>query len=340
VLPRGSGSRLEIGAPPRALQLIVSTEHLNEVLDHDEGNATVAAGAGIALFALDEIVGRHKQFIPLQYADRAATLGGAVATNEAGATKLKYGAPRDLVVGLHAVLSDGRAVRAGSKVVKNVSGYDLNKLFIGSFGTLGLITRVTMRLRPNDASQAHWSAACASWSEAVTTAFNILDGDFEPTLLRVICSGDALHVQARFDGVEAAVQAQMARVGAGAGSIPTTDSDTFDHSHAVQLCAVLPLRRAAEWAQEAQAAGAKRILWDCGTGTVRATFGSVPDIAALRASAERRDGFVVAERAPHDIKTAELVWGARRSDHFLMQRLKEKFDAADIFAPGRFAGGL
>ena len=88
--------------------------------------------------------------------DDGGTLGGAVACNAFGASRLKWGAPRDLVVGLHAMLSDGRHVKGGAKVVKNVAGYDLPKLFIGSFGTLGLISRVTIRLRPRDAATADW----------------------------------------------------------------------------------------------------------------------------------------------------------------------------------------
>ncbi|MBV9468568.1 MAG: FAD-binding oxidoreductase, partial [Abitibacteriaceae bacterium] len=213
-IPRGGSTKLEMGARPQSCDLIISTENLNAIIEHDEGNATIAAQTGITLAALNQAVGEQRQFVPLEETglQSGATLGGIIATNYAGMTRLKYAAPRDLVVGLHAVLSDGRLVKAGSKVVKNVSGYDLNKIFIGSFGNLGLITEVTIRLRPNNAASAVWRGQFKTWQEAIAQARAIFEGPFEPTALRIHAHSATFFVLAQFDGVEKAVQIQMERL--------------------------------------------------------------------------------------------------------------------------------
>jgi glycolate oxidase FAD binding subunit len=345
-IARGGGTKIHIGAKPARCDLIISTENLNQIIEHDEGNATVEAGAGVALDNLNAEVSRRSQFVPLDWReDSGATLGGVVASNHFGSTKLRYGAPRDLVVGLHAILSDGRVVKAGSKVVKNVSGYDLNKIFIGSFGTLGLITRVTLRLRPDDAARRAWTSTPASWEEAEKRAREISEGAFEPALLRVIYERSTLHLSARFDGSAAAIDSQMARLPESAGD-PAMD-EPHSENCALQLRAVLPLARAANWAQAAQQMGAPRVLWECGLGVVRAQFESAACgacgggiVAQLRAQAHSNDGFVLVENAPHQLKTPDFVWGAPRSDFPLQRELKKKFDGGNVCAPGRFIGGL
>jgi glycolate oxidase FAD binding subunit len=362
IIARGGGTKIEIGARPVRFDVLISTEHLNRVIEHDEGNATVTAEAGISLRILDAEVGRRGQFVPLEGAgnlvpveaaeameatgaSQAAgpTLGGVASANQSGVAQLKYGAPRDLVVGLHAALPDGRLVKAGGKVVKNVSGYDLNKLFVGSFGTLGLITRVTLRLRPHDAVRRTLGAACDSWPEAMSLARRILDGPFEPVVLRVCVDDGGFRLRAAFAGGQTAVQSQIECLPAAAWSErPTEPPDTVGRQddHSVRMRAILPLGSAAFWAQTARREGADSISWDCGVGLVHACFEQVPDVAVLRDEAARNTGFVLVERAPVALKTPAFVWGAPRPDFVLMKRLKAKFDPAGICAPGRFVGGL
>jgi glycolate oxidase FAD binding subunit len=341
-IPVGGATKLHIGARPSRCDLLISTHRLTSVIEHDDGNATVQAQAGITLDALDEAVGARQQFVPLDWeSGSAATLGGVVATNYSGATKLRYGAPRDLVVGLHASLSDGRKVKAGSKVVKNVSGYDLNKLFIGSFGTLGLITQVTIRLRPQDARRDSWQQAYSSWSEAEHAAQQIFNGLYEPALLQIISQGDKFVLRARFDGGEAAVSAQLEKLPASHANV----SVGTVAPRALELRSIMPITRAGAWAQTAKQAGADQVWWDYGLGSVQAQFEQVPGnvvdiVDDLRAYATQLEGSVVVERVPHELKSADLVWGAPRSDFALMKLLKNSFDAANVCAPGRFIGGL
>jgi glycolate oxidase FAD binding subunit len=340
----GGGTKTHIGAAPSRCDLLISTRHLNSVIEHDEGNARVQAQSGILLDDLEKAVGERGQFVPLDWSTPgAATLGGVVASNHYGATKLRYGAPRDLVVGLRAALSDGRDIQAGSKVVKNVSGYDLNKLFVGSFGTLGLLTQVTIRLRPNDARRENWQKNFASWQEAENFAQQILSGPFEPAILRVVVQENEIVLQARFDGGEAAVNSQMEKLPPQANA-PLKLYEELEKSE-LELRATLPIARASAWAQSVLQTGANRVLWDCGLGEVRAAFMHLPDnaetlVKKMRAQATQYEGFLVVERAPDAMKNSDFVWGAPRADFVLMQKLKRAFDGANACAPGRLIGGL
>jgi glycolate oxidase FAD binding subunit len=272
--------------------------------------------------------------VPLEGGENA-TLGGTIATDHFGGAKLKYGAPRDLVTGLHVALSDGRLVKAGGKVVKNVSGYDLNKLFIGSFGALGLITEVTIRLRPVPEVSREWRNAAPSWDDAAQLATDILNGAYEPTFLRVIWDENGATVSSEFEGGEAAVKAQLDRL-----PQDGNDIEMREPHGAWLLRAHLPLKTAASWAQYARQVGATSVLWETGLGIVRAAFEGAPDVNALRAQAEGAGGFLIVENAPVEAKNPDFVWGAPRADFALMKKLKHSYDAANVCAPGRFVGGL
>ena len=326
--------------------MLISTEALTEVVEHDEGNATVTAESGIALSQLDEVVSTRGQFVPCEYS-QGATLGGIAAANWSGATRLRYGTPRDLILGTHIALSDGRLLKAGGKVVKNVSGYDLGKLFIGSHGTLGMLTQITLRLRPHDEKSVLWTRSYASWNEVSAAAFEILNGAFEPTLLRARDTDDGLMLDARFDGGNAAVGAQMGRLPRGAQSreltleerrgeySPTPKTD----ENSARVLAALPLQSALSFVQAARESSSENIAWDCGFGFVRADV-LVRNVKSLREFAENCGGNLTIESAPQNAKTPDFVWGAPSSDFVLQKRLKEKYDARGLCAPGRFLGGL
>lgn len=357
-VPRGGGTKLHIGAPPTRCDLIISTEKLTQIFDHDEGNATVQAGAGITIEHLNKEVEKFGQFAPLGCFPTGgfSTLGGTVVVNYWDGTKLKYGAPRDLVTGLHAVLSNGRLVKAGAKVVKNVAGYDLNKLFIGSFGTLGLITEVTVRLRPKPTTQdAFWVQGYSSWPEAEAQVWAIVNGPFECTQVFLSSDGHSYSVFAQFDGGESAVKAQIDRLPEGLPYFDSEDDQTeikppsengFDDNVLPQIKAKwvvrahLPLQWASETGKSFLNCGAIWTTWHCALGVVQAYFNDVPNIPNLRDEAEKLGGFLVVEKAPHEFKTPDLVWGKPRGDFALMQKLKQSFDAANVCAPGRFIGGL
>jgi glycolate oxidase FAD binding subunit len=335
---RGGGTKIGQGAPPTSCDVLLETRCLDTIFEHDEGNATVSVGAGITLKVLNEAVGQRGQFAPLE-GNAAATLGGIVATNSYGPSRLKYGAPRDLVVGLHAILSDGRVVKGGGKVVKNVSGYDLPKLFIGSFGSLGLITRITLRLRPYDEAHWEWNAIFADWPEAEAQAKAIFEGAFEPTSLQLLSTSGGVVVQVAFDGVEAAINIQRGRLPVSVDADGAIPPELAESGSVCIVRAALPIQAASAWASAARLAGGE-LTWDYGLGRVTAAFAATPDISVLRMAAEREGGYMVVLHAPHSEKTPELVWGSRLSDFALMKTLKSKYDGAGVFAPGRYLGGL
>ncbi|CAK6686809.1 hypothetical protein BBFGKLBO_00087 [Synechococcus sp. CBW1107] len=154
-LPAGSGSRLHWGPPVPDTDLVVSTRSMNRILDHAVGDFTVTVEAGTPLRELQEALHRENQWLTVDWpwgsdADGtgAGTVGGLVARGLAGGLRQRYLGVRDQLIGIGLLRADGVAARAGGKVVKNVAGYDLMRLFTGSWGSLGLITEVTLRTSP------------------------------------------------------------------------------------------------------------------------------------------------------------------------------------------------
>jgi glycolate dehydrogenase FAD-binding subunit len=172
VVPRGSGRTISWGLPPTRCDVIADLSRMTQILEYAAGDLVVRAEAGVTLGQLTETLAEKGQRLALD-GPPGATVGGVVARNSAGPLRLRYGLPRDLLIGITIVRPDGHVAKAGGKVVKNVAGYDLGKLFAGSFGTLGLVAEVTFRLHPQPDLSAwvteeyHDSAAAA---EAVLAA--------------------------------------------------------------------------------------------------------------------------------------------------------------------------
>ena len=157
LIPAGQATHLDIGRAPRAYDAALTTRRLNRVLAHDAADMTVTVEGGITLAALAGALAAQGQWLPLDPPDDGrATLGGIAATGITGAQAFGYGAPRHHVIGMRVALADGRIIKAGGRVVKNVAGYDMCKLFTGSYGTLGTIVELTFKLRPRP---VHHSAA-------------------------------------------------------------------------------------------------------------------------------------------------------------------------------------
>jgi glycolate oxidase FAD binding subunit len=174
VVPCGGGSRLWWGAPPSRCDLVVDMTRMDAVVEHAAGDLVARVQAGARMGDVAAVLAAAEQEIALDV-PAGATAGGMVASGLAGPRRLRYGSPRDLLIGITIVRADGTVARSGGKVVKNVAGYDLGKLFAGSAGTLGLITEVTFRLHPLPAARAFVTAeyaAASSASGAVAAAAN------------------------------------------------------------------------------------------------------------------------------------------------------------------------
>lgn len=154
----GNNSQRYFGATIEPFDWCIALNRLTQIIEHAAADLTVTVEAGIQLSQLQSFLHQQQQFLPIDPFDASLrTVGGIVATNSTGPLRLHYGAIRDLVLGMTIILADGTHIRAGGKTVKNVAGYDLSKMFVGSMGTLGVITSITFRLSPLPAySQTLW----------------------------------------------------------------------------------------------------------------------------------------------------------------------------------------
>ncbi|HLI37454.1 MAG TPA: FAD-binding oxidoreductase [Streptosporangiaceae bacterium] len=159
VVPRGAGTRLSWDAPPRRCDLVVDMTRMDRVIEHAAGDLVVRVQAGVTMGRLAAALGAAGQRLSLD-APASSTAGGVIATGTAGPLRLRYGTPRDLLIGITVIRADGRVARSGGKVVKNVAGYDIGKLFAGSAGTLGLIADATFRLHPVPPARAFVTCTC------------------------------------------------------------------------------------------------------------------------------------------------------------------------------------
>ena len=186
VIPRGGGTKMDFGPPPSRADIVVSLERLNRIVAHEPADQTATVEAGITMAGLQAGLGKRGQFLPLDppHGD-AGTLGGALATNASGVLRTSFGTARDLVIGAQVVQADGTVIRSGGQVVKNVAGYDLNKMYIGSLGTLGILAEVNLKLQPLPAAGRLLIGTMAGIGEAAECAFRVMDSEIMPSFLEV-----------------------------------------------------------------------------------------------------------------------------------------------------------
>jgi len=203
ITPAG-GMTLLNGKP--TTDLVISTTQLNQIIEHQPADLIAVAQAGVTLKTFNEKLSENGQWLPLDPPDDGrATLGGIVATGLGGAQQFGYGRPRGSVIGMKVVMADGNVIKAGGRVVKNVAGYDLCKLFTGSYGSLGIIAELTFKLRPRPAREATMLVT-GSPSELLSIARTILDARLFPVAVELVSSALANRL-----GIEANAAALLVR---------------------------------------------------------------------------------------------------------------------------------
>jgi glycolate oxidase FAD binding subunit len=168
VIPMGSGTKRGIGNKPLGADIVLSTKKLDRVIEHESSDLVATTECGITLSGLNSRLGARNQFLPVDppHVNDGATVGGIIASNDSGPMRLRYGTTRELLIGMKVVRADGSIFKGGSKVVKNVAGYDMPKLFVGSLGTLGIIVEATFRLYPVPESSKTYVAGFKSLDDA------------------------------------------------------------------------------------------------------------------------------------------------------------------------------
>lgn len=187
VVPAGGMTKRSIGAPPERFDILLRTDRLNRVLHYDAGDLTLGVGAGMTISEVQKTLAANSQFLPLDpVLSNKATIGGVLASNASGPMRSGYGGVRDYCIGVNFVTGDGKAAKGGGKVVKNVAGYDLMKLMIGSMGTLGVITSANFKVFPCPQQTCTFACECPDLVAAIKLRDRVIATSLTPMCLEII----------------------------------------------------------------------------------------------------------------------------------------------------------
>jgi glycolate oxidase FAD binding subunit len=356
IYPVGGGTMLDYGTPPARPGVAVSTAQLDQVIDFPARDMTITAQAGVTLAKLRELTTAEGLWLPVDVPDPdRATLGGAIAANVSGPRRYGYGTLRDYVIGISLVNDRGEETKAGGRVVKNVAGYDLMKLYTGSLGTLGVITQVTLKLRPVPETWAvcllrgrlDGLAACLDGlNSSATRPVGIdLSGPGIPDL-------EVMAVMVRFEGSRDAVEWQVGQLYQEVSGQPfrilsvARDDGPMGMPDPLEgpVIARASLRPSgvADFCRTALTAGIRKMSGPAGRGVVRVSIDcssaeeaqTILDV--VQQTAVKYDGNVIIDHCPTDWKRSLRVWGRPPADLGLQKAVKRALDPNGIFNPGRF----
>ncbi len=362
VIPRGGGTKLGWGNSPARASLILSTVRLTEIMEHAWADLTVSVEAGCTIRRLQETLAQHGQRLALDPLwPEKATVGGVLSTNDSGALRLRFGALRDLIIGVTIALPDGTLASSGGKVVKNVAGYDLPKLVTGALGTLGVITRAVFRLHPLPRYTRSFSVSATDGVEMQQFVLAVQNSKLAHTFLQSHFSSDASPVtDILFEGTEAGLTAQetqlrhlsaLTRIAEATTSTWTAREELWASADsattAVAKISILSatLARTMELvkrtAKEHQLRW-KSLMYATGLGWLRleGKAGSLCGaLQTLRGELEGQHGSLVALHRPVKMPAFD-AWGSAGDALPLMKAVKQQLDPRNTLNPGRFVGAI
>jgi len=362
-----AGAMTGLGGHALKTNIVVSTRRLNHISEHEPADLVAITEAGVTLKDFNAHLSIERQWLPLDPPDDgSATIGGVVATGLGGAQQFGYGPPRRHVIGMKLVLADGSLVKAGSRVVKNVAGYDLCKLFTGSYGTLGIIVEVNFKLRPLP-FVTRTVLVAGEFEELLSKARRIIHALLFPVAVELISprlmphvtdslQGEGAMLMIRFAGSEAAVAAQ---VGSAHEIIRSDNHSTrlIEDDEAIWTAlAAVPIRfadcikwrvglrpiEAASFLIEMIKTSPVETMWHAGLGDGRIRVIDADSMHAAevrdriersRANANALGGTLIMETEVAGIAPDPIY---KRPDYKLMARIKQQLDPAGTFSPGRF----
>ena len=354
---RGGGTKLGWGVPRVEPAIDLCTARIASVVEHNIGDLTAVLEAGVRFADAQAQFAGAGQMLALDpplaspgSRAAAATIGGIVATGDSGPLRHRYGAPRDLVLGMTVALSDGTIAQSGGKVIKNVAGYDLAKLFSGSFGTLGLILSVNVRLHPLPAGTATAFGAVGDPDRLAAAARALASAPLELDALDIAWRGGRGGVLARCSGADPVRRAERtaALLGdAGLDEVDVTADDAalWERQRSGQRSRDRAVVRVS--APPSALADILRAAESLGAGVVgRAALGvsyveiEPAAIGELRSALPAGAGAVVQD-APAEVRSSLDPWGTREGPAVeLMRSVKARFDPAGACNPGLFVGGI
>ena len=366
--PAGAGTWLS--AESKSADVIVTTKRLNKIIEHEPADLIAVSEAGVTLTDFNKALTDNGQWLPLDPPDAGhATLGGVVATGLGGAQQHAYGRPRGSVIGMRVVLADGRLIKAGGRVVKNVAGYDLCKLFTGSYGRLGIIAEVNFKLRPRPERETT-IVALGGPTALISVAQAILDARLFPVaielvssrmanLLGLVADEGSAALLARFAGNEKGVEYQVKEalnyLGRDSGTRQT--EVIVDDARVWQKLAAVPLQANEPhcWRASVLPAGMDKFfdavrniigehfascLWQLGVADGRLRFLSnhgntlaetIERLNQLRGAARLAGGMFIVEKTNEEIGRQVDTWGEPGPAKHLMDRIKTQLDPQGVF---------
>jgi glycolate oxidase FAD binding subunit len=356
--PQGGGTKLGWGRPTPEPEVELSTEGLDRIVEHNAADLVAVVQAGVPLARIQDVLAETGQMLALDPPlgpGQAATVGGMVATGDTGPLQHRFGGPRDLLLGMTVALSDGTVATSGGRVIKNVAGYDLAKLFAGSFGTLGLIVQVAVRLHPLPAHRVTAVGSTDQPEDLRRAALALARAPLELECLDVAWEGGRGVVLARCAGAapqrrapgavrlmtEAGLNAELAEPG----------DEIWAAQRARQRSAAATVLRVsglpadlARVLRAADRAGAS-VAGRAGTGLWWLTVPPRPTEDAVGAVEDLRRELAPFRSsvldAPRDVREKVDVWGEEDAAALeLTRRVKAGFDPAGVCNPGLFVGGI
>ena len=343
ILLQGNASKIGMAGPIAPADISISTSRLNRILQYEPRDLTLSVEAGLSWREFSAALAEHKQMVPLDpfFADQA-TVGGVVAANVSGPRRRLYGSPRDMVIGMTFATLEGKLIRTGGMVVKNVAGLDMGKLMVGSFGTLAAIAIVNFKLHPQPLSTRTFVQEFVRVTETVAARDRILKSVLQPAAIDIVKSaqGYDLMIQA---GGSPAVLDRYGRELSGFRVLDGAQEQALwrkvreftpdflrDHPEGAVIRVSCALSEVGAVLDTLPAPAVAR----AGSGVC---YGYFPQVSGLRFAALGRS---VVEFAPRDFRQSAELWPTAGSDFAMMKKVKEMFDPLGLLNRGRLYGRI
>lgn len=362
ILICGNGSKLGWGGLSKDIQLVISLQKCDRLIEHAVGDLTVTVEAGMKLRDLQEKLRSHGQFLPIDLSYADATLGGIVATADAGSWRQRYGGVRDLLLGLSFVRADGEIAKAGGRVVKNVAGYDLMKLFTGAYGTLGIISQLTFRTYPLIAT-SQTLLLTGQADKIAPIAQTIRNSGLTPVAMDLLSTvvlkrsnlGTGIGLIICWQTIPESIEQQIEQVKSIARHLDLTIIEYSDRAEAelwqgistatatdreaVVVCKIgIAPNEVVNFLQLKVVENEVAVRVHASSGIGRLQMDSIDKsiIQQLRSHCQQNYGFLTILDAPKALKQQLDIWGYSGNALKTMQAIKNQFDPQNILNPNRF----